>query len=97
MGQNGDKKQGVYSIHAGCGALYGSRSRSQNKKPLQQKCRRGFFFECYISIQYLTSQGGEGLSPQVWMVRKKAIHSDLHKGPQLCCHVTFRRRAGTEG
>jgi hypothetical protein len=30
MGQKGDKKQGVYSIHAGCEALYGSRSRSQN-------------------------------------------------------------------
>ena len=31
-GQKGDKKQGVYSIHAGCRALYGSRSRSHQKK-----------------------------------------------------------------
>ena len=55
MGQKGDKKQGVYSIHAGCGALYGSRSRSQNPNK-NNDLRVVFIF--YVNYTYIAHNIG---------------------------------------
>ena len=50
---------------------------------------KGFFLWTPHSLDDLASHGAEGLSAQVWMIGKEAIHSSLNEGSQLCCHVAF--------
>ncbi len=50
---------------------------------------QGVFLWTPHLFEVLTGHGAEGLSSQVWMIGKEAIHASLNEGFQLCGHVAF--------